>query len=140
MPNLPWEQFILRNWRVKGICGMSRMDSLCRIGYSVCWTFRFGPRGEAALVDLTWRNGRRWPILYFVWKPELPWFRVNDRRWGAEPRGSRTTERPYHRTWLKIFLNPILRLLGWVIVSHIEMETDKFIRYELRKYAKRARR
>ena len=40
-----------------------------------------------------------------------------------------------HRTWLKVMLNPILRWFGWQIVSVIDTETDKFIRYELRRYS-----
>lgn len=37
-----------------------------------------------------------------------------------------------HRTLLKIILNPILRKMGWSIVS--VFNNDTFIRYELRKY------
>jgi hypothetical protein len=40
-----------------------------------------------------------------------------------------------HRTLLKIIINPILRKLGYSIVSVID-DNDKFIRYELREYPK----
>ena len=41
----------------------------------------------------------------------------------------------YHRTRLKVILNPILRWFGWQIVSVIDTETDTFIRYEFRRYS-----
>ena len=40
--------------------------------------------------------------------------------------------RTTHRTLLKIILNPILRKLGWSIVS--VFIDDTFVRYELRSY------
>lgn len=42
-----------------------------------------------------------------------------------------------HRTLLKILLNPILRRLGWSIVSVIE--GDRFARYEVRRYPEHCR-
>ena len=39
-----------------------------------------------------------------------------------------------HRTLLKILLNPILRKIGYSIVSYIEK--DKFIKYQIREYPK----
>jgi len=42
-----------------------------------------------------------------------------------------------HRTILKIVLNPILRKIGWSIVSHVE--DDRFIKYEIRSYPQNCR-
>jgi hypothetical protein len=39
-----------------------------------------------------------------------------------------------HRTWLKIIVNPILRKLGWSIVS--VFENEKFIKYKILPYPK----
>lgn len=41
-----------------------------------------------------------------------------------------------HRTWFKILLNPILRKLGWVIVSNMEDKDGKWkcIGYGFRRY------
>ena len=39
-----------------------------------------------------------------------------------------------HRTWFKIILNPLLRKIGWVIVSRVDEETDKILGYQLRKF------
>lgn len=37
-----------------------------------------------------------------------------------------------HRVWFKIILNPILRIIGWSIVSIVEK--NKVIGYGVRKY------
>ena len=37
-----------------------------------------------------------------------------------------------HKAWFKIILNPILRILGWSIISVVE--NDIVIGYEVRKY------
>lgn len=37
-----------------------------------------------------------------------------------------------HRTWFKVLLNPILRKIGWSIVSVVS--DNKVLGYELRKY------
>ena len=39
-----------------------------------------------------------------------------------------------HRTPLKVILNPILRRLGWVIVSIIRDEDQAFLGYRLRRW------
>lgn len=40
-----------------------------------------------------------------------------------------------HRTWLKVICNPILRKLGWSIVSVMD-ENNNFIKYQIRSYPK----
>jgi len=44
-----------------------------------------------------------------------------------------------HRKWFKILLNPLLRILGWSIVSHID-EDDKVIGYSIRRYPENCRK
>lgn len=39
-----------------------------------------------------------------------------------------------HRVWFKILFNPILRKFGYCIVSVVDINRNKVIRYELRRY------
>lgn len=39
-----------------------------------------------------------------------------------------------HRTWLKVIFNPFLRKIGFVIASKIDVDTDKFMGYQLRRF------
>jgi hypothetical protein len=44
-----------------------------------------------------------------------------------------------HRTFIKVFLNPYLRYLGYSIVSVLD-ENDVFIRYEIKPYPQYCRK
>lgn len=39
-----------------------------------------------------------------------------------------------HRIWFKNIFNPILRKLGFVIVTKLETETEKLIGYGIKRY------
>jgi hypothetical protein len=40
---------------------------------------------------------------------------------------------PVHRTWFKVVFNPVLRKMGWSIVSHID-EGNQVVGYSMKPY------
>lgn len=51
----------------------------------------------------------------------------------TEEERNRCPNHTVHRHPLKVALNPILRKFGYKIVSHVDDETDDFVKLELRK-------